>query len=421
MQYKNKTFIIIISIYIIFIIAASGTARAENISEKQPYKDNEILVKFKNASPEFLENFSDIFNLTCLSEKNPTGKENYFLFSLNDTSSVAQKIREVKKYPRVKKAQPNYIYRPAKKKSQQDPFFGRQWWILNDGSAGLAGADICLPGLWPSEQKTWASVIIGIIDTGVYLKHTDLKKNIVAGYDFVHGSKKNKNITDKDGHGTFIAGLIAAQVNNKKGIAGLSRTNRLKIMPLKFDFSTDQAVTALSYARERGVRIINISWGTNEYDGALYEAIKNFPGLIVAAAGNEAAEHTSENHFFPCDFDLDNILCVGASSESDLITSYSDYGVTYVDILAPGGEESPLISLGLKKNRYVSGEGTSYATALTSGAAGMVLSANPSISNAEIKDSIINNARQKTELADKVFSSGILNIKAAVNRENALQ
>jgi len=260
-------------------------------------------------------------------------------------------------------------------------------------------------------------VVIGIIDTGVYVRHTDLKKNIVAGYDFVHGSKKKKYITDKDGHGTFIAGLIAAQVNNRKGIAGLSRTNRLKIMPLKFDFSTDQAITALSYAQGRGVRIINISWGTNEYDTALYEAIKNFPGLIVAAAGNEGAEHTGENHFYPCDFDLNNILCVGASSESDLITSYSDYGADYVDVLAPGGEESPLISLGLNKNRYVSGEGTSYATALTSGAAGMVLSANPQISNAEIKDAIIKNVRPKTELADKVSSSGILNVRAAVNRE----
>lgn len=163
-----------------------------------------------------------------------------------------------------------------------------------------------------------------------------------------------------------------------------------------------------------------MSWGTNEEDTALRDAIQSFPGLVVAAAGNEGLEHTAENYFYPCDFDLSNVICVGASNANDELAYYSDYG-SKVDLLAPGGtEEMPLISLDIKINRYTEGLGTSYATAFVSGAAGLVLSANPSLSNQEIIDSILLNVRKKDELSAKVSTGGILNIKAAVNREDQL-
>jgi len=417
----NKIFLVLF-FATFFLMSASEAARAENISNNDTYKDNQILVKFKKDPRKifdsFLNNFANNYNLDYQSSRNlvANAKKGYFLFTSTDDFSVKDKIRIIEKDSRIKDAQPNFLFSPAKKSSSsQDRFFNQEWWLYNTGRIGTAGSDIYLLNVWQQEQKTWPGVTVGLIDTGINAKHADLKKNVVSGYDFVHG--KRTGLKDKDGHGTFIAGMIASRVSNKKGIAGMSRQNLLKMMPLKFDFSTDQAITALAYAQAKGVRIINASWGTDEFDQALYDAISAYPGIVVTAAGNDAAEHNDSHHFYPCDFDLSNVICVGASDENDRITDYSDYGST-VDILAPGGsEDAPLISLDVKTNRYAEEIGTSFSAGLVSGAAGLVLSANPSLSNQEIIDLILDNARVKEELNGKVVTSGILNVKGAVNRE----
>jgi len=405
-----------------FLMPAFEAAYAENISNNSNYKDNQILVKFKKNPQKifdsFLNNFARSYNLGYQSDKNivENAKKGYFLFTSSDNSSVRDSIKKIEKDSRVKDAQPNYLFLPAKKsKSSQDKYFNREWWIYNNGTIGTAGSDIYLLNVWQQEQKTWPGVAVGLVDTGVNTKHSDLKNNLVAGYDFVHG--KRKGMKDKDGHGTFIAGLIASKVSNKKGIAGLSRLNRIKVMPLKFDFSTDQAITALAYAQAKGIRIINASWGTDQFDQALYDAISAFPGIVVAAAGNEGQEHNDTNHFYPCDFGLPNVICAGSSDENDRLADYSDYGPT-VDLLAPGGSEgAPLISLGVRTNSYDEEIGTSFSAGLVSGAAALVLSANPSLSNQQMIDLILDNARIKGELTGKVATGGILNIKGAVNRE----
>jgi subtilisin family serine protease len=419
---KKHKFIAVLFFATFFLFAALEAVHAENFSNNTTYKDNQILVKFKKDSRKiydsFLNNFAKSYNLEYQSDKNVVDNVNkgYFLFVSTDTFSVNDKIKIIEKDARVKDAQPNFLFSPAKKKSSnQDKFFNREWWIYNSGKIGTAGSDIYLLNVWQQEQKSWPGVTIGLVDTGVNPQHADLKKNIVAGYDFVHN--KRKGMQDKDGHGSFIAGLIASQVSNKKGIAGLSRLNHLKVMPLKFDFSTDEAITALAYAQAKGVRIINASWGTDEFDQALHDAISAFPGIVVAAAGNDGAVHSDTKHFYPCDFDLPNVVCVGASDENDRLADYSDYGPT-VDILAPGGSEgAPLISLDAKTNHYDEEIGSSFSAGLVSGAAGLVLSANPNLSNQEIIDLILENARVKTDLNGKVMTSGILNIKGAVNRE----
>jgi len=439
---KYKT-IFLLFFTIFFTTLASSDALAENISAKTVYEDNKILVEFKKDPHKifdsFLNNFAGSHSLGYSADESlgKNSKRDYFLFEIKDDSSVKEKIDTLKKDHRVKSAQPNFLFRPAlnrydseksegttplkkKFKSSQDRFFDQEWWLYNNGTIGTAGSDIYLVSIWPQEQETWPGVVIGIIDSGINQKHKDLRGNTIRGYDFVHG--RGKKMRDKEGHGSFIAGLIASKVNNRKGIAGMSRLNRLKVMPLKFDFSTDEAISAIAFAQSKGVRILNASWGTNEFDQALYDAIKSYNGLVIAAAGNEGLEHnTTENKFYPCDFDLDNVLCVGASDENDKITDYSDFGQS-VDVLAPGGSEAaPLISLDIKTNRYAESIGSSFSAAFVSGAAGLVLSANPSISNLEIKNLLLNNVRKKDELTGKVVTGGILNVKGAVNRENTVQ
>ena len=96
----------------------------------------------------------------------------------------------------------------------------------------------------------------------------EIKDSITSGR--TKGANINnpkKKPTDSDGHGTFVAGIIAAKTNNKKGIAGASFFGNLKIMPLKFDFTTDQAISAVSYAKARNIPIINASWGAYGEEG----------------------------------------------------------------------------------------------------------------------------------------------------------
>lgn len=425
--------ILLLNLMIFFLISNFNAAYAGKKYGDSSYKDNEILISFKkNKKPSSLKLFASSYGLEYSLENNSVRKGKYYLF-FSDNSDIVNTVKKLGKDSKISNAQPNYIFKTTGKvrktkkrkikpktfKSGQDTYFDLQWWAYNDGRlGGIAGSDLYLISAWNLEQPNWADVGVGIIDSGLNPKHKDLYGNILNGYDFVH---RNKDIEDREGHGSFLAGLIASRVNNRVGIAGLSQQNHLKIMPLKFDFSTFEAIQAILFAKEKGIRIINMSWGTNEFDQGLFEAIRDYNGLVFAAAGNDAKKHDDSNHFYPCDFDLENVICVGASSENDEIASYSDFGADYVDLLAPGGNDLSLISLDVKKDKYISGIGTSFATALVSGAAGMVLSANPSISNAQIKNSILANVRKKDNLEDKVSSSGILNILDSVKRTSSLE
>ncbi len=411
-MFYKKTFL---SLLILIFPLTSVLAPPVVNASVQP---GQVLVKFKTTTGDKITVFASVHNLTNLSPSNRLSKSNYVLFQINDNLDVNEKVLELKKDRLVRFAQPNYVFDALKKAKTReltkDRFMSKEWWLYNNGRIGSAGSDLGIANVWSKENKSWRNIPIGIIDSGINLKNNDLKKNILKGYDFVHGT--GKTMPDKEGHGSFIAGLIASRVNNKLGIAGLSRLNKLKIMPLKFNFTTDEATEAITYAKSKGVRIINASWGTTDFDQALYDSIKNFDGLVVTASGNDGKEHTENNKFYPCDFDLENVICVGASDASDQMASYSDWGVN-VDLLAPGGEEnSPLISLDIGSNKYIEAIGTSFSAAFVSGAAGIELAKNPNLSPLELKNLILTSVRIKEFLTGKVVTGGILNIGMLIEK-----
>ncbi|HLD34452.1 MAG TPA: S8 family serine peptidase, partial [Patescibacteria group bacterium] len=159
-----------------------------------------------------------------------------------------------------------------------------------------------------------------------------LKNNLVQGFDF---DDNDTSPFDSNGHGSHIAGIIAAVTNNGTGISGISKENNIKIMPLKIDLTTAQAIEAINYAKDHGVKVINASWGGPSNDIALESVISLFGGIFVTAAGNSASNHNSIN-YYPCDFALTNVICVGASNSKDESASFSDYGISDVDVAAPG-------------------------------------------------------------------------------------
>lgn len=210
---------------------------------------------------------------------------------------------------------------------------------------------------------------MAVIDTGVDYWHPDLRGNIwintaefydadgvdddgngyvddIRGWDFVGDDAENtvadNDPMDVDGHGTHVAGIIAAAGNNGLGIAGINW--QAKIMALKVEADNGQyfedfaIIKAIHYAIDQGAKIVNCSFGgsarSDEEEGA-FTALKNAGVLAVCAAGNDS-RNTDSTAQYPSGYNLDNIISVAASGSDDKLASFSNYGPTSVDLMAPG-------------------------------------------------------------------------------------
>jgi large repetitive protein len=249
-----------------------------------------------------------------------------------------------------------------------DPFFVRLWGLHNTGqtvnwTAGTLDADIDAPEAW-SVSTGSPDVVVAVIDSGVDATHPDLGQNMWVndgedcsgcrtngidddgngyvddwrGWDFANG---DNNPADDNGHGTHVAGTVAASGNNGLGVAGVTWSSR--IMPLKFlgadgSGTTADAISAILYARAKGVPILSNSWGGGDFSQALLDAIEQTDAsgeLFVAAAGNDFT-NTDLEPFYPAGYDVPNVLVVGASDQFDRKAWFSNYGTRSVDLSAPG-------------------------------------------------------------------------------------
>lgn len=268
-----------------------------------------------------------------------------------------------------------------------DPFFSYQYaldntgqvYLPNLGLSGTSGSDIKALDGWD-----WATgsedIIIAIIDTGVVKAHEDLKDKIVPGYNFVDD---NYNTEDKNGHGTFVASIAAAETNNNTGMAGVSWN--AKIMPIKCVKSDGTAsylaiAAAIRYAADHDARVINLSLG-GVYPSVILEDACSYAFekgcVIVAAAGNSSAPV-----LYPAAYD-DYCLAVAATDANDHVTTWSNFG-SEIDVAAPGDYVfGALYSLDEPDNykKYGWGSGTSFAAPYVSGAAALLMAYKPFLSN----------------------------------------
>ncbi len=238
------------------------------------------------------------------------------------------------------------------------------------------------------------------------------------------------NPSDLFGHGTHIAGTIAAVGNNGVGISGINW--QTSVMSIKFldaqnRGSQADAIAAINYATMMrnqygvNVRVTNNSWGHSGSGSPLLRAAIEASGdagiLFVAAAGNgDALGRGSDNDrtpYYPASYDLPNVISVAASDMHDELAVFSNFGSQSVDIAAPG---VGVIST-LPGDRYGSGNGTSIAAAHVSAAAALILSARPTATVEDIRGAIIGGADVMTALQGKVASSGRLNAFQSVQSE----
>jgi len=251
-------------------------------------------------------------------------------------------------------AQPNLLGHISA--TPDDPDFGDLWAFSNtgqtvDGLAGTAGADINATSAW--DKVTGGETKVAVIDTGIDPVNPDIVPNldqslsrnfaapIVAPGDNAPGVDSG-DWADKNGHGTHVAGTIAAAGNNGIGVAGVNwDADLIAVRACDFDGYCDIAsvAPAAAYAGQVGARTANISLGFNgEQSEAsiIRSAIAAHPDtLYVAAAGNEESDDDT-TPVWPCNLDLANVICVAATDQNDQLADYSNYGATTVDLAAPG-------------------------------------------------------------------------------------
>ena len=349
----------------------------------------------KQLSNEYVKKQIDLdsFNRLLKLELNVHSKENV----LN-----CIKILEQKDY--VKSATPNFetsidLLSSNVTSYTNDEYSYQQWGIGN----------IELDSVWENYSSGSSDVVVGIIDTGIDGTNPDLigKVNEELSVSFV--SNSDDPLVDEDGHGTGVAGVIAAEHNNYNVIAGVCEN--ITLVSLKIpDTSSSHSLNiaaCVEYAFEKEIDVLNISWGCDK-DSALKESLENFPGLIVCAAGNDGANIDGSfdpSWVYPAKYtkELDNIISVGASnnnnnrwinSQSNKSSNYSDNG--YVDIFAPGSNIYTIKSTQSEgysnQNNFDIYSGTSFAAPYVTGVIALMLSYHPGVSNQVIKNAIYNGA-----------------------------
>lgn len=225
---------------------------------------------------------------------------------------------------------------------------------------------------------------IAIIDSGVDPTHPDLSGKLLQGYNFLNESFDTHDVL---GHGTAVSGAAGAISNNYTGVSGIAWDN--PIMPLVVLNSSNYATyydiaRAITYAVDRGIRIINISIGGSSSSSTLQNAVNyawNKGAIIFASAMNNATNIP----YYPAA--CNNVVAVSATTLDDTLASFSNYG-SWIDISAPG------VSIYTTTNgsSYGYKSGTSFASPISAGLSALILSANPTLTNQELLNIIKNNA-----------------------------
>jgi subtilisin family serine protease len=300
------------------------------------YAEGQILVKFRpETNSQLVEASLAAYGTTKLKR---IAQLNVYLVKIPRSTSVEEMAYVLSRNPDVEYAEPNFAVRLAV--TPNDPLFEYQYALRNTGQTipilgsphGTANADIRATSGW-EETTGSAETIIAIVDTGVDLLHPDLKNKILsAGRDFVND---DFDATDDNGHGTFVAGIAAAETENNEGIAGVAWN--CEILPVKVIAADgtgfyDELIEGIIWAADNGAQVINLSLGGDVDADVLREAVKyaHDKGVVVAAAaGNEGAAV-----LYPAAYDT-YCLAVAASDYNDTRPSWSNFG-SQVDVAAPG-------------------------------------------------------------------------------------
>ncbi|MBA6353200.1 S8 family serine peptidase [Colwellia sp. BRX9-1] len=410
------------------------------------YKSDSVIVVYKDSASKFdrraarsivRAKISDLNNDEIDDKYRNLKKGRIAKFTL-DNISVKSALEKLRKNPAVLYAEPDYIVHASV--TPDDSSFADLWGMNNTGQGGgVADADIDAPEAWDISTGSH-DVIIGVIDTGVDHTHPDLMANVwtnpaeISGdgidndgngfIDDMHGINAITGVgdpMDDAGHGSHVSGTIGATGNNGLGVVGVN--HNVSIIGCKFlsasgSGSLSDALTCIDYfvdLKNNGinVRATNNSWGGGGFSQALSDAITSSEEaniLFVAAAGNDAYDNDAQSSY-PSGYPHDSVLAVASTTRTDSMSSFSQWGLTTVDLGAPGSDILSTVPGG----GYASYSGTSMATPHVTGAAALAWSVNPELSAIEMKALLMSSGDDNAALAGKTVSGKRLNVNNALN------
>ncbi|MGG5171839.1 S8 family serine peptidase [Pseudarthrobacter sp. J1738] len=312
-----------------------------------------------------------------------------------------------------------------------DQYFPRQYALQNTGQSftNTAG-DITIPAGTPDADAveawnvtTGTGIKVAVLDSGVASDNPDIAPKVVARANFSGSATKAGDPVAEDyyGHGTHVAGNVAATVNNTIGVAGVCPGCTIlagKVLDDNGVGSSSGLANGINWAVSNGAKVINMSLGVRA-SRTLETAVNNAwnkGAVLVAAAGNGG----NQTKIYPGAYT--HVIAVGATDNNDAKASFSTYGASWVDIAAPGVNvystfpNHPFV-LGTQNNRsqgYDVGNGSSMSSAIVSGAAALAWSSHPGASNTSIRADL-------ETTADKVAGTGTYWAYGRVNAQKAVQ
>jgi len=233
-------------------------------------------------------------------------------------------------------------------------------------------------------QRGSSTVLVAVVDTGIDWNHPDLTLNYIPlGYDWVN---HDYNPMDDNGHGTHVAGIIGATINNGIGIAGLAQVRVMaeKALDSLGNGYEDQLANAIIHATDQGAKIISMSWGDYANSTLIFDAVKyayNAGVLLTGAAGNDAVS----TKMFPAAYN--EVIAVTATDSYDDPAWFTNFG-NWVELAAPGVN----IWSTYWDNTYAYRSGTSMATPFVSGVAALVWSQFPYLTRDQVRMQLRNTA-----------------------------
>ncbi|HKR12490.1 MAG TPA: S8 family serine peptidase [Pyrinomonadaceae bacterium] len=400
---------------------AAKTATAKQVQSAAPHRGNELLVKFRGGVS---RRDKDTIMATQSARrkkllKGDSGFEKLELPSGRDARAAAF---ELSLNPQVEFAEPNFVI-SKDEVNPNDPRFNEQWALRNVGqNGGQYGSDINAVKAWEANTGE-PGTIIAVIDSGIDFNHPDLINNRwtnphptssgdLHGWDYV---TDNGEIVDEQGHGTAVAGIIAAEGNNSLGVSGVMwRANlmSLRVLDNTGNGSIADAVEAIDYAVTHGAHVINLSWGTTGNSVALKDAIQRALRrhvVVVCSAGNRS-EDLNATPYYPAAYPLKDLISVAGVDNLDQLASWSNWGRQTVTVAAPGTN----ILTTQRGGSYWTVSGTSAAAPVVAGIAGLLKSKRPLASTRVIAKAIEDSARQTASLSGKVSSGGVVNAAGAL-------
>jgi subtilisin family serine protease len=275
------------------------------------------------------------------------------LVTLRAGTSVLGAVAALRRDPSVLYAEPNYVYHALA--VPNDTLYGTLYGLPK----------ISAPAAWDvttGRQQT----LVAVVDTGVAYDHPDLAANIwtnpkdpagggdqdhnglvddIRGWDFIQNDNKP---LDANEHGTHVAGTVAARGNNSLGVVGVNW--KASIMALRAgdatgSFPNSAIINAFAYACSKKARVVNGSFGGGTPSSATQAVITSAAcsqTLFVFAAGNGGSDGVGDDNDsipqYPCSYPSTRIICVAATDQTDTLTGFSNFGLTSVDIAAPGAD-----------------------------------------------------------------------------------